>query len=161
MKTPHSYSCGTKPGLALSFVLGAVLFSFALHGRVLDDFDDNQKSNWVDFTFVPGAFLPSEANQQFTFDLTGTPQTFKWRKGAFAVTLTEGCAQTDIEGWGEPVECRRRGRVFVAGTNKGGWSDHFDFVSYENDVLTLGRKGQKSEAKEPRREQVGIWLGCE
>jgi hypothetical protein len=98
---------------------------------------------------------------QFQVNCTGAPRTFKWKKGAFALTLTEGCGPTEIEAWGEPIDCRRRGRIFVAGTGRGGWSDQFDFVSYENEVLVFGRRGQKAEAKDPRKEQIGIWLGCE
>src|SRR5262249_16730409 len=50
---------------------------------VLDDFDDNVKTDWNDFTFIPGFGLPVEADQQFTFTLppagqaifTGTRKT--------------------------------------------------------------------------------------
>jgi hypothetical protein len=38
-------------------------------GRVLDDFDDNTKTGWQDFTFVPGLGLPVEQNGQFEFIL--------------------------------------------------------------------------------------------
>lgn len=61
-------------------------------GRVLDNFDDNTKSDWKDFTFVPGFGLPKEANGQFQFELppagqaifTGsqkTSETFELRDG--------------------------------------------------------------------------------
>ncbi|HXJ76314.1 MAG TPA: hypothetical protein VNM37_25875, partial [Candidatus Dormibacteraeota bacterium] len=40
---------------------------------MLDDFNDNVKTDWQDFTFVPGFGLPVEANQQFTFALPPSP----------------------------------------------------------------------------------------
>ncbi|HXJ61330.1 MAG TPA: hypothetical protein VNU68_32200, partial [Verrucomicrobiae bacterium] len=40
-----------------------------LDEAVLDDFDDNTKTDWSDFTFVPGLGLPVEQNQQFEFTL--------------------------------------------------------------------------------------------
>ncbi|HOC01339.1 MAG TPA: hypothetical protein PKM43_21645, partial [Verrucomicrobiota bacterium] len=36
---------------------------------LLDDFNDNAKTDWADFTFVPGFGIPTEENQQFHFDL--------------------------------------------------------------------------------------------
>jgi len=36
---------------------------------VLDDFNDNVKTDWTDFTFVPGFGLPTETSGQFRFDL--------------------------------------------------------------------------------------------
>jgi hypothetical protein len=42
-----------------------------LQARVLDDFNDNQKTGWTDFTFVPGVGLPLEQNGQFSFALPG------------------------------------------------------------------------------------------
>lgn len=35
---------------------------------VLDDFNDNTKTDWSDFTFIPGFGLPSETGGQFVFD---------------------------------------------------------------------------------------------
>ena len=37
--------------------------------RVLDDFNDNTKTGWTDFTFEPGFGLPTESGGQFRFDL--------------------------------------------------------------------------------------------
>ncbi|RME95293.1 MAG: hypothetical protein D6766_03610, partial [Verrucomicrobia bacterium] len=48
---------------------GFTLISAPAHARVLDDFDDNSKTDWADFTFVPGFGLPSETGGQFVFDL--------------------------------------------------------------------------------------------
>jgi hypothetical protein len=41
------------------------------HARVLDDFNDNSKTAWTDFTFVPGVGLPVEQNGQFAFAIPG------------------------------------------------------------------------------------------
>ena len=41
---------------------------------VLDDFNDNTKSDWSDFTFIPGFGLPSETGGQFVFDQPGVGQ---------------------------------------------------------------------------------------
>jgi hypothetical protein len=60
---------------------------------------------------------------------------------------------------GEPVDCRRQKRLFVVGNE--GASDYFDFVSYKNDVLIIGNKGRKAEQKDPKKDQIAIWLGCE
>jgi hypothetical protein len=38
-----------------------------LCGRILDNFDDNVKTAWQDFTFVPGFGIPVETNGQFKF----------------------------------------------------------------------------------------------
>lgn len=38
-------------------------------GRLLDDFNDGLKTDWTDFTFVPGFGLPKEADGKFTFEL--------------------------------------------------------------------------------------------
>ena len=42
---------------------------------ILDDFDDNTKTSWSDFTFVPGLGLPVEHNQQFDFTLPPAGQS--------------------------------------------------------------------------------------
>ncbi len=43
--------------------------AYVLDEAVLDDFNDNTKTGWTDFTFVPGFGLPTEAGGQFRFDL--------------------------------------------------------------------------------------------
>lgn len=42
---------------------------FVTEETLLDDFDDNTKTDWADFTFLPGFGIPTETNQQFHFDL--------------------------------------------------------------------------------------------
>ena len=42
--------------------------SLTLQARVLDNFDDNTKSGWKDFTFIPGFGLPVESDGQFRFE---------------------------------------------------------------------------------------------
>lgn len=36
---------------------------------ILDNFDDNAKTGWTDFTFIPGFGLPVEADGQFKFEM--------------------------------------------------------------------------------------------
>jgi len=93
----------TKVVLALP-LLTALLIPAPLCGHVLDNFDDNVKTDWQDFTFVPGFGIPSEANGQFQFVLppagraifTGSRKTseeFELRNGRtieFKVDLVEG-----------------------------------------------------------------------
>src|SRR5437868_14277041 len=55
-----------------SLAVAACAFSLltsALRAHVLDNFDDNKKTDWEDFTFVPGLGLPTEENGQFKFNL--------------------------------------------------------------------------------------------
>jgi predicted outer membrane repeat protein len=40
---------------------------------VLDNFNDNTKTGWTDFTFVPGFGLPTEAGGQFQFKQNVSP----------------------------------------------------------------------------------------
>lgn len=48
---------------------------FVLDNTVLDNFNDNTKTDWKDFTFVPGLGLPSETGGQFKFDLPAAGQS--------------------------------------------------------------------------------------
>src|SRR5262245_299440 len=94
----------TTTVLALPLLTALLLTPGSLSGRVLDNFDDNLKTDWQDFTFVPGLGLPSEANGQFQFVLppagrpifTGSRKTseeFELRNGRtieFKVDLVEG-----------------------------------------------------------------------
>lgn len=41
---------------------------FETDREVLDDFDDNTKTGWTDFTFVPGLGIPVETGGQFRFE---------------------------------------------------------------------------------------------
>lgn len=88
----------------------AALFSLFLqlaHAKVLDNFNDNTKTDWTDFTFVPGFGLPSEAGGELRFELppagqaifTGTQKTsqiFDLREGRtieFRVDITAAGAK--------------------------------------------------------------------
>ena len=42
--------------------------------RGLDNFDDNAKTDWKDFTFVPGLGLPTETGGRFKFALPNAGQ---------------------------------------------------------------------------------------
>ncbi len=94
----------TTTVLALALLTGSLLAPCPVAGRVLDNFDDNVKTDWQDFTFVPGLGLPTETNGQFQFVLppagqalfTGSRKTseeFELRNGRtieFKVDLVEG-----------------------------------------------------------------------
>jgi hypothetical protein len=96
-----------KTYLPLFTLAASVALSFAplaSYATVLDNFDDGVKTDWQDFTFVPGFGLPTEANGEMTFALppagqaifTGTRKTsqeFELRNGRtieFKVDLVEG-----------------------------------------------------------------------
>jgi len=53
-----------RSGVAIAVVAS---LSLSLQARVLDNFNDNTKTGWTDFTFVPGFGLPTEAGGQFQF----------------------------------------------------------------------------------------------
>jgi len=56
-----------RSGAATATVAALASMSPALEAKVLDAFDDNTKTGWTDFTFVPGFGLPTEAGGQFQF----------------------------------------------------------------------------------------------
>ncbi len=50
------------------FAIAAVAsLSLSVQAKVIDNFDDNTKTGWTDFTFMPGFGLPTEAGGQFQF----------------------------------------------------------------------------------------------
>jgi len=59
---------------------------------VLDDFNDNSKTDWLDFTFIPGFGLPSETAGQLVFDLPPAGQDIftASQKVSRVVELVEG-----------------------------------------------------------------------
>lgn len=87
-------------------IVPALLVSVSLspRARVLDDFNDNTKTGWQDFTFVPGFGIPTESGGQFKFNLppagqaifvasTKTSETFTIADGTtieFRVDLVSG-----------------------------------------------------------------------
>jgi len=86
----------------LALACGAGLWTAT--ARVLDDFNDNNKTGWTDFTFVPGFGLPTETSGQFRFEQPPagqdifsasqkTSETFELKEGRtveFRVDLVEG-----------------------------------------------------------------------
>ncbi len=81
MNRPFSTSGFSAHFSLFTALFGAVLlFSSGLtsdpvFGRVLDDFNDGVKSDWTDFTFVPGFGLPREADGRFVFELPPAGQS--------------------------------------------------------------------------------------
>jgi hypothetical protein len=68
------------------------LLSFPAFGRVLDDFNDNNKTGWEDFTFGPGYASITEANGQLNFSLLPVGQSIfaGTTKTSEALELKEG-----------------------------------------------------------------------
>jgi len=56
---------------SLQILFSAFFTVLALQAELLDNFDDNAKTDWSDFTFVPGVGLPVEQNGQFKFEIPG------------------------------------------------------------------------------------------
>jgi hypothetical protein len=54
-------------------LLGGLLAGSSALARVLDDFNDNVKTDWEDFTFIPGFGIPSETGGRFVFDQPLSP----------------------------------------------------------------------------------------
>ena len=52
----------------------ALFTALPVGARVLDNFDDNTKTDWQDFTFIPAFGIPQEAGGQFTFTLGAAGQ---------------------------------------------------------------------------------------
>ncbi len=102
---------------------------FVTDEAVLDDFNDNTKSSWTDFTFVPGFGLPTEAGGQFQFTQPPAGQSIfsASQKTSRVFSLAEG----------ERVS-------FSADVVKGGAKDSFAilaFIPTANSPGTLGGYG--------------------
>ncbi len=81
-----------------------VVFLGSAQARVVDNFDDNTKTDWKDFTFVPGLGVPTESGGRFKFSMppagqalfsasTKTSETFTLQDGRtleFRVDLVSG-----------------------------------------------------------------------
>jgi hypothetical protein len=94
----------TTTVLAFSLLSALLLASGPVSGHVLDNFDDNVKTDWQDFTFIPGFGIPSEVDGQFQFvqppagqaifsASRKTSEEFELRNGRtieFKVDLVEG-----------------------------------------------------------------------
>src|SRR5688500_15113438 len=61
----HLVFMRTTTVLAFSLFSALLLAPGPVSGHVLDNFDDNVKTDWQDFTFIPGFGIPSEADGQF------------------------------------------------------------------------------------------------
>lgn len=95
----------------------------------------------------------------FQVNCKGEPRIFNWRKGAFSVVFGEGCKDFNIPAWGEPVNCKGRGRLFIGGGPR--HQVHYaDQVTFQNDELMMGAKGKQLPVKDYRRHNFGIWMGC-
>ena len=108
MKTTKNTACFNRAllGRAAALVASALL-ALPVGARILDDFNDNNKTGWTDFTFVPGFGLPVETSGQMQFDLppagqdifTATQKTsevFDLREGRtieFRVDLVSGSGE--------------------------------------------------------------------
>jgi len=60
-------------GSVAAFTLLSLLWNVPAQSRSLDNFNDNLKTGWTDFTFVPGFGIPTEANGQFRFEQPKSP----------------------------------------------------------------------------------------
>ena len=103
--------------------------AFVTDEVVLDNFDDNTKTGWTDFTFVPGFGLPTEAGGQFQFAQPPAGQSIfsASQKTSRVFTLAEG----------ERIS-------FSADVVKGGGKDSFAvlaFIPTANSAGTLGGYG--------------------
>lgn len=83
---------GAAPLYALSYDNASATVTDAISETVLDDFDDNTKSDWSDFTFVDGFGLPSEQGGMFIFDQPGAGRDIftASQKISREITLSEG-----------------------------------------------------------------------
>ncbi len=60
-------------GSVAAILLLSLLWNVPAQSRSLDNFNDNLKSGWTDFTFVPGFGIPTESNGQFRFEQPKSP----------------------------------------------------------------------------------------
>lgn len=73
-KRPMKRSCFWLPRLVAVFQAAAAFLLTGISALAqahieLDNFNDNAKSGWTDFTFIPGVGLPTETDGQFRFEL--------------------------------------------------------------------------------------------
>lgn len=81
-----------KTILLLCLVFLACLLSPTASAKVLDNFDDNTKTGWTDFTFLPNFGTPVESGGQFKFNLPPAGQSIfaASTKTSDSFTLQEG-----------------------------------------------------------------------
>lgn len=63
-----------KTSQTWSLLTAAILAALPVHSRILDDFNDNTKTAWKDFTFQPGAGTITETGGQFRIDVPAIGQ---------------------------------------------------------------------------------------
>ena len=73
-------------------LIATILLPAFANATVLDDFNDNVKTGWTDFSFGPGLGTSTEANGQLTFDLpaAGQPIFAATTKTTQTYTLADG-----------------------------------------------------------------------
>ena len=117
-----------RSGVAIAVVAS---LSLSLQAKVLDNFNDNTKTGWTDFTFVPGFGLPTEAGGQFQFKQNVSPSG-----GA----IFSGSQKTS-----DPFELKEgRSIEYRVDVIKGGGADSFAilaFIPTANSPGTLGGYG--------------------
>jgi len=86
------HSSKIPSAFSLYLTILGMLCSTAVPARVLDNFDDNTKTDWKDFSFVAGFGLPAESNGQFRFELppAGKAIFTGSQKSSEVFTLQEG-----------------------------------------------------------------------
>ena len=62
-----------RRGASLFMITAFIGLSHTLSASVLDDFNDNAKTGWTDFTFIPGYGIPVESNGQLRFEQSVSP----------------------------------------------------------------------------------------
>ncbi len=63
----------TRRHSCLFLITALIGLSHTLNATVLDDFNDNTKTGWTDFTFIPGFGIPVESNGQLRFEQSVSP----------------------------------------------------------------------------------------
>ena len=113
---------------------------FITENTVLDNFDDGVKSDWSDFTFVPGFGLPAETEGQFRFEQPASPngqalfsasqkksRVFDLKEGErlrFSVDLVQGGAKDSFAIL-----------AFIPAANSPGTLNGYGFANSTTDVL--------------------------
>ncbi len=104
----------------LRMLASAFVMVLSLQARVLDNFDDNSKTSWTDFTFVPGVGLPVEENGHFKFEIPGAVLV-QAKQGLF--TASQKVSDT--------IELKEGRRVeFRVDLIKGGAKDSFAVLGF-------------------------------
>jgi len=120
-----------RSGAACSALAALVSLSPSLQAKVLDNFDDNTKTGWTDFTFVPGFGLPTEAGGQFQFVQNVSPS------GGAIFSASQKTSEKFVLKDGRTIEYR-------VDVMKGGAKDSFAvlaFIPTANSPGTLGGYG--------------------